>query len=230
MAKRTQPKQTSRIESLKDPKEAVVSLNVAFEKKEGNRGEAFLLALRQVAETFGIAQLAEEAKLSRESLYRTLSAKGNPRLSTVVALLDVLGLKLRIEQKAAAKEEQPQSVIKLPQAIPTVSSLRFTHTPPPKSKVIKVTLWMMVERNSKFVRGKKSAREDIEYYVLRHYDMKKRWPDGNEYELTIHYDTDEELDNIIYRDILQAASFQADMRNCFIETDVRALDDSDRSW
>ena len=60
--------------------------------------------------------------------------------------------------------------------------------------------------------------------------MKKRWPDGNEYELTIPYDTDEELDDIIYRDILQEASSQADLRNCFIEASVHALDDSDRSW
>jgi hypothetical protein len=60
--------------------------------------------------------------------------------------------------------------------------------------------------------------------------MKKRWPDGHEYELTIPYDTDEELDEIIERDILQEASSQADLRNCFIEASVRALDDSDRSW
>ncbi len=229
MAKRTHPKTGATVEAPKGLAEAVAALNVALEKKK-NREAAFLLALRQMAETYSIAQLATEAKLSRESLYRTLSEKGNPRLSTIVALLDVLGLQLRVEQRAATKEEQPQPVLASPQATPVLSSLRFAHTPPPKKNVLKVTLWLMVERNSKFVRGKKGAREDIEYYVLRHYDMKKRWPDGNEYELTIHYDTDEELDTIIYRDILQAASFQADMRNCFIETDVRALDDSERSW
>ena len=211
--------------------ETVVALNTALEKKGGNTAAAFLLAFRQVAETYGMAQLAEAAKLSRESLYRTLSAKGNPRLSTVVALLDVLGLKLKIEQQpGATEEEQPQSEIATPPETLPLSSFRFTSHTPPKSKVIKVTLWLTVERNSKFVRGKKRAREDIEDYVLRHYDMKKRWPDGNEYELTIPYDTDEELDEIIERAILQEASSQADLRNCFIEASVRALDDSDRSW
>jgi probable addiction module antidote protein len=211
--------------------ETVVALNTALAKKEGNTAAAFLLAFRQVAETYGIAQLAEEAKLSRESLYRTLSEKGNPRLSTVVALLDVLGLTLKIEQQpGATEEEQPQPDITTPPETLPLSSFRFTSHTPPKSNVIKVTLWLTVERNSKFVRGKKHAREDIEYYVLRHYDMKKRWPDGNEYELTIPYDTDEELDEIIERNILQEASSQADLRNCFIEASVRALDDSDRSW
>lgn len=192
--------------------------------------QAFLLALRQVAETYGMAQLAEGAKLSRESLYRTLSAKGNPRLSTLVVLLDVLGLRLRITPQAT-REEQPSPPLRQ-HARKTRSFVPSSFSPRPraKSKVINVKLWLTVERNNKFVRGKSRAREDIEYYVLRHYGMKKRWPDGNEYELTIPYDTDEELDNIIYRDILQEASNQADMRNCFIEADVQALDDSDRSW
>jgi probable addiction module antidote protein len=229
MAKQAHDKRASRNESVNDRAEAVATLNVALEGKK-NREAAFLMALRHIAETFGIAQLATEAKLSRESLYRTLSEKGNPRLSTVVTLLDVLGLQLKVEQQTTARSNQPQPVHTPPQDTLPLPSLRLTPTPPPKKHSIKVELWLMIERNSKFVRSKKSAREDIELYVLRRYNMKKRWPDGNEYELTILYDTDEELDNIIYRDIIQAASFQADMRNCFIETDVRALDGSERSW
>jgi hypothetical protein len=48
--------------------------------------------------------------------------------------------------------------------------------------------------------------------------------------LSIPYQTDEELDAIISRDILQEAAFHADMRHCFIEADVVSLDDPDRSW
>lgn len=230
MAKRPHTQNPDQIEARTDPARTLTSLNAALDKKAGNTEEAFLLSLRQVAEVYGIAQLAEEAKLSRESLYRTLSAKGNPRLSTVVALLDVLGLKLKVEQSAAAKEEPAQPIVARPQKTSSLPTLSFPPPPPTKSKVLKVTLWLQVERNSKFVRGKKQAREDIEYWVLRHYDMKKRWPDGSEYELTIAYDTDEELNDIIERDILQEASSQADLRNCFIEASVQALDDSDRSW
>jgi probable addiction module antidote protein len=230
MARRARPSQAEPIASLTDPTEAAASLNVALDTKEERREQAFLLALRHIAEVYSIAQLAEEAKLSRESLYRTLSAKGNPRLSTLVVLLDVLGLRLRIKPKAIREEHPTPPHLQYSNETPPFVPSSFPPRTPEKSKVIKVVLWLTVERNSKFVRGKKRAREDIEYYVLRHYDMKKRWPDGNEYELTISYDTDEELDDIIYRDILQEASSQADLRNCFIEADVRALDDSDRSW
>jgi DNA-binding phage protein len=42
---------------------------------------AFLLALRAVAEAYGgLATVAAEAEISRESLYRALSPKGNPTL------------------------------------------------------------------------------------------------------------------------------------------------------
>ena len=41
-------------------------------------------------------------KLSRESLYRTLSRKGNPRFSTLEAVLESVGLKLAVEVKPLA--------------------------------------------------------------------------------------------------------------------------------
>ncbi|MBM3210636.1 hypothetical protein FJZ33_00335 [Candidatus Poribacteria bacterium] len=95
-------------------------------------------------------------------------------------------------------------------------------------KHIKVELWLRVENNNKFIRGRKRAREEIESWVLSRYDMKKKRKDGWEYELTIPYENDEDLDDIIY-DMLQEASDIADGRYCFIESDVRDMD-SDRSW
>jgi probable addiction module antidote protein len=47
-----------------------------------------------------MSRVAEAAGLSRESLYRTLSAAGNPRLSTLVAVLRVAGLKLSVRPAA----------------------------------------------------------------------------------------------------------------------------------
>ncbi|NBQ14057.1 MAG: hypothetical protein EBU31_05470 [Proteobacteria bacterium] len=41
--------------------------------------------------------LARRAKIERESLYRALSPKGNPRLSTIVAILRGLGLAISVE-------------------------------------------------------------------------------------------------------------------------------------
>lgn len=57
-----------------------------------------LLALRHLAEAKGgIARIAKAAGMKRESLYRTLSARGNPRLSTLIALTNAMGLKLTVE-------------------------------------------------------------------------------------------------------------------------------------
>ncbi len=98
-----------------------------------------------------------------------------------------------------------------------------------KIKTIKVELSLRVENNSKFVRGKGRVREEIERYILHQYAMEKH-PNGVDYTLTIPYETDEQLEQIIYRDILQEAASTADARYCFIEADVRALDDSGRHW
>ena len=98
-----------------------------------------------------------------------------------------------------------------------------------KIKVLKVKLYLRVENNSKFVRGKSKARDEIERFVLSQWAMEKH-ENGVEYSLTIPYETDEELERIIERDILQEASSTADLRFCFIEADVQALDGSERSW
>jgi hypothetical protein len=45
----------------------------------------------------GIAKVARMAGIERESLYRALSAKGKPRLSTLVAVTQAVGLKLTVE-------------------------------------------------------------------------------------------------------------------------------------
>ena len=95
---------------------------------------------------------------------------------------------------------------------------------------MKVELYFAVENNSKFVRGKGKSREDIEWDILRRYQMEKPHKDSHRYILTIPYETDEELDRIIYDEILGEAHSIADLRNGFIEADVVSLDDPDRSW
>ena len=64
--------------------------------------EELLLGLRRIAEAQGMSRVAEAAGLSRESLYRSLSAAGNPRLSTLVAVLRVAGLRLSVRPAGAA--------------------------------------------------------------------------------------------------------------------------------
>lgn len=56
-----------------------------------------MLALRNVTEAQeGVAQLAEKAKLNRESLYRMLSERGNPEFRSLEALLHALGFRLAV--------------------------------------------------------------------------------------------------------------------------------------
>ena len=85
-------------EKLKEPEEAVSYLNTALEEYEKDRDtEAFLLALRTVAEVRGgIAALAKKTNLNRQHLYKTLSNKGNPSLNTLDVVLHGLGFRLSI--------------------------------------------------------------------------------------------------------------------------------------
>ncbi|MCE8020980.1 putative addiction module antidote protein [Halomonas sp. MCCC 1A11036] len=83
------------IEMLRsDPEMAVDYLRTAFDELDEEGGEsAFLMALRHVVEAQGdMAVIAERAKVSRESLYRALSPKGNPTLRTMTAVIKATGI------------------------------------------------------------------------------------------------------------------------------------------
>lgn len=88
------------IESLKDREHAAAYLNAAIEeslKSDKESQQLFLIALRNVAEAQGSMQdLAKRAKVRRESLYRMLSKKGNPELSSLAALLRAMGFSLNV--------------------------------------------------------------------------------------------------------------------------------------
>lgn len=78
-------------------KEAMESLDNPDDRAAG------LLALRTVAEAYGgLGAVAAEAGISRESLYRTLSPKGNPTLKTLLAVLKTVGLRLSVEHESHA--------------------------------------------------------------------------------------------------------------------------------
>ena len=82
-----------------DREMAVEYLKAAMEALDDpeDRG-AGLLALRTVAEAYGgLGRVAAEAGISRESLYRALSPKGNPTLRTLLAVLKTVGMRLSVE-------------------------------------------------------------------------------------------------------------------------------------
>jgi len=79
-----------------DPEFAAEYLKAAMEDTDEPR--VLLIALRHVAEARGgLAKIAKEAGIERESLYRVLSPRGNPRLSTLMAVMKALGLTLTVE-------------------------------------------------------------------------------------------------------------------------------------
>ena len=83
-------------ELREDPEFAAEYLRAALEDED--EPGVLLVALRRVAEARGgIAKVAKAAGVERESLYRALSARGNPRLSTLVAITKAMGLKLTVE-------------------------------------------------------------------------------------------------------------------------------------
>lgn len=81
------------LEDLKDPTEAAAYLEAAL---EDNDPSVFLLALRQVAQAQGMANVARKAHVGRESLYKALSENGNPELRTINRLLHAMGLRLSV--------------------------------------------------------------------------------------------------------------------------------------
>ena len=87
------------IESLKgDGKAQAEYVQSTIEDNPGFP-KAILVALRHVAEARGFKKFAEEAKLNRESLYKTLSEDGNPTIETLSKMLDVLGLDISVKPK-----------------------------------------------------------------------------------------------------------------------------------
>jgi probable addiction module antidote protein len=85
-------------ELRKDREFAVEYLKAALESLDNPDERAGgLIMLRAVAEAYGgMGAVAAQAGISRESLYRALSPKGNPTLKTLIAVLNAVGLRLSV--------------------------------------------------------------------------------------------------------------------------------------
>jgi probable addiction module antidote protein len=82
------------LKELKDPEYASAYLAQALESEDQS---VFLLALRDVVEAGGGASaVARQARIQRESLYKALSSRGNPRLTTLQGILKSVGLRIAV--------------------------------------------------------------------------------------------------------------------------------------
>lgn len=80
-------------EQLRTPEEMAAYLDAWLEEARDD-ASGIARALGDIARAKGMSQVAKEAGLSRESLYRALSADGNPSFATVLKVARALGLKL----------------------------------------------------------------------------------------------------------------------------------------
>jgi probable addiction module antidote protein len=133
---RTSSYRESLLQSLGDPIEAVAYLNAGLEDSI----EAFLKALKNVAQAHQMKRVAEAAGVQRESLYRSLSEKGNPTFDTLTGVLSALGMKLSIVPTNET-EEEPASPVSPQQETPSqeiqsypegIFSVKFYQTYPSK--------------------------------------------------------------------------------------------------
>ena len=78
---------------LKDPEEAAAYIEAVMVLDDP---AALLVALRQVAKAHGMAEVARRANVGDKSLFKALSAEGNPTLATVHKVLHAVGLRLSV--------------------------------------------------------------------------------------------------------------------------------------
>ena len=93
--------------------EAEVAAYIEAMLEDGD-ARAVPVALRTVVDAVGgMTALADKTGLSRETLYRTLSQRGNPRLDTLAVILAAFGLRLTVQpaQKTRGRRSEPRPAL-----------------------------------------------------------------------------------------------------------------------
>lgn len=103
MATKRKPETFSRFDAadhLKSDEDVIAYLDAAMED-----GDAAVIAtaLGNVARARGMVQLARETGITREGLYKALSADGNPSLGTVLKVMKALGVRLAPQRVGATR-------------------------------------------------------------------------------------------------------------------------------
>jgi probable addiction module antidote protein len=95
-------------EHLRTPEEMAAYLEASFEEADGDA--AFIAkALGDIARAKGMSQVARDAGLSRESLYKALSGERSPGFDTILKVVSALGLKLHAEAIQTAYSATPRT-------------------------------------------------------------------------------------------------------------------------
>lgn len=84
------------LDRLNTDEDRALYLDACLEEDPGD-GSLVRAALGDIARAKGMSQLARDTGLARESLYKALSAKGNPEFSTIMKVVRALGVKLHAQ-------------------------------------------------------------------------------------------------------------------------------------
>ncbi len=164
----------------------------------------------------GLSSQAQATAMAAETLYR------EKRLS-----VSSIAGKLHISKSTLYGYLRHRRVDIGPYNRPAQARTQDAPTAADRLKDAVILLSLRVENNSKFVRGKKRVREDIERYLRHTYAATQ--DQSGEYRLKISYRSDEELDKTV-QDLLQHIAFEADLRNCFSESDATLEGSDHRNW
>jgi len=85
-------------EAIETKEDVIALLEVTLEE---NDPDFLLSVIGDIARSKGMTQIAKELNIDRKGLYKSLSPDGNPSFKTVFKLLDLLGLRLKMELKTA---------------------------------------------------------------------------------------------------------------------------------
>lgn len=168
------------------------------------------------------AAKARGKKIGRQPGQRIKSDRLAPK---VLSLIEERNSYRTIADKLSISKSTVTDIVKRHRLLMTA-----TPTAPPADsakKTTTVTLWLRVENNNRYGRGRKRSLEAIESLVLLHYHAKTL--SECQYEVTLEYEDDGDLDNQIY-DLLNQCKRFADLYTCSTEgTDVVERG-TDRSW
>jgi probable addiction module antidote protein len=83
-------------DDLKTDEDMSLYFEACFEEDPGD-GSLIRAALGDIARARGMTQLAHDTGLTREGLYKALSADGNPEFTTIMKVIKALGLRLHVD-------------------------------------------------------------------------------------------------------------------------------------
>lgn len=90
------------VDHFKTEEDMALYLDACLEEDPGD-GSLVRAAINDVARARGMSQLARDTGLTREGLYKALSASGNPEFSTMLKVIKALGLQLHATPAAMTK-------------------------------------------------------------------------------------------------------------------------------